>query len=59
MNFESDLTNIIKQQFSKVGIRYDDSMEIGCLISRYVEMQNRRIAPEPRRVHFLTSYTIL
>ena len=52
MNFESDLTNIIKQQFSKVGIRYDDSMEIGCLISRYFEMQNRRIAPEPRRVHF-------
>ena len=52
MNFESDLTNIVKQQFSKVGIRYDDSMEIGCLISRYFEMQNRRIAPEHRRVHF-------
>lgn len=51
MNFTSDLTGIIKQQFDKVGISYDDNMDVRDLTARYLEILNRRVVPIPRRVH--------
>ena len=52
MNFTSDLANIIKQQFDKVGISYDNSLGVCDLAARYLEMLNRRVVPTPRKVHF-------
>ena len=52
MNFTSDLTDIIKQQFDKVGISYDNSLDVHDLTARYLEMLNRRVIPTPRKVHF-------
>ena len=52
MNFESDLAQIIKQQFDEHNISYEDNMGIRSLVARYLEMLNRRITPFPRRVHF-------
>ena len=52
MNFTSDLADIIKQQFDKVGISYDNSLDVHDLTARYLEMLNRRVVPTPRKVHF-------
>ena len=52
MSFESDLVGIIKRQFDKLGIRYDRSIDSCSLAARYLEMLRRRIAPNPRTVHF-------
>ncbi len=52
MSFESDLADIVKQQFKKVGIRYDKTMNVRALTARYFEMLNRRITTIPRTVHF-------
>ena len=52
MSFESDLADIIKQQFNNVGIRYEDNVDVGFLSARYFEMLTRRITPNPRTVHF-------
>ena len=52
MNFESDLAQIIKQQFDEHNIFYEDNLDTNSLAARYLEMLNRRIAPIPRRVHF-------
>ena len=50
--FQADLAVIIKQQFDKAGICYDNDMDVRGLAARYLEMLNRRIVPTPRRVHF-------
>ena len=52
MTFESDLKDIIKQQFDEAGISYMDKMDSCSLVARYFEMLHRRIAPVPRKVHF-------
>lgn len=52
MNFESDLAHIIKQQFDKHNIFYEDNLDVRNLAARYLEMLNRRITPFPRSVHF-------
>ncbi len=52
MNFESDLAHIIKQQFDKHNIFYEDNLDVRSLAARYFEMLNRRITPLPRRVYF-------
>ena len=51
-NLQSDLALIIKQQFDKAGICYDNGMDVCGLAARYLEILNRRIVPTPRRVHF-------
>ena len=51
MNFISDLADIIKQQFEKAGISYDNRLDVRDLTARYLEMLNRRVIPTPRRVH--------
>lgn len=52
MNFESDLAQIIKQQFDEQKISYEDNVDVPSLAARYLEMLNRRITPLPRRVYF-------
>ena len=51
-NFESDLVDIIKHQFSMNGIRYENNGTARYFAARYLEMQARRIVPIPRKVHF-------
>ena len=51
MNFISDLADIIKQQFEKAGISYDNRLDVRDLTAHYLEMLNRRVVPTPRRVH--------
>ena len=51
MIFESDLAEIIRQQFKKACISHTSTMDVRGLASRYLEMLNRRIAPALRRVH--------
>ena len=52
MSFKSDLARIIKHQFDKVGVHYDNNIDVCSLAARYLEMLNRRVVPIPRRVHF-------
>ena len=52
MSLTSDLVDIIKCQFDKAGICYEDDMDVCDLAVRYLEMLNRRVVPIPRRVHF-------
>ena len=52
MSFKSDLADIVKQQFDKTGIRYDDNMDVCGLAACYLEMLNRRVVLIPRKVHF-------
>lgn len=58
MNFTSDLVDIIKQQFDQANISYDDNIDVHDLIdvhhlvTRYLEILNRRVVPTPRRVQF-------
>ena len=52
MSFTADLVDIIKHQFDKVGICYEDDMEVCDLASCYLQMLNRRVVPMPRQVHF-------
>ena len=51
MNFTSDLADIIKQQFDQANISYDDNIDVHDLVTRYLEILNRRLVPTPRRVH--------
>ena len=50
--FESDLKNIINQQFDEAGISYMEKIDAYSLVTRYFEMLHRRIAPIPRKVQF-------
>ena len=52
MNFESDLVEIIKHQFSMENTHYKDDGDTGYFAARYCEMRIRRIVPVPRMVHF-------
>jgi len=52
MNFESDLIDIIKKQFSIENIHYKLDGSAGYFASRYYEMRIRKIVPTPRIVHF-------
>ena len=52
MSFKSDLADIIKQQFVRVGIRCDNNIDLCSLVLRYFEMLNRRVNPISRKVHF-------
>ena len=52
MSFKSDLADIIKQQFVRVGIRYDNNIDLCSLVLRYLEMLNIRVDPISRKVHF-------
>ena len=52
MNLKSDLTKIIKQQFDRLEISYDDDQDVCNLAAHYLEMLNRRVVPSPRHVHF-------
>ncbi len=51
MSLESDLADIVKQQFKNVGIRYDKNMSVCNLTARYFEMLNSRITIIPRTVY--------
>ena len=50
MNFKRDLERIMKSQFDRLGIIYEDGLDIGRLATSYLEMVNRRIYPIPRKV---------
>lgn len=52
MDFESDLAQIIKQQFDEQKIFYEDNLSVSSLVAHYIEMLNRRITPICRDVHF-------
>ena len=52
VSFKSDLADIVKQQFDKTSICYDDNMDVCGLAACYLEMLNRRIVPIPREVYF-------
>ena len=52
MDFTSDLDRIIREQFDKHGVDYDERTGARDLAASYLEMLNRRIYPSPRRVHF-------
>ena len=52
MDFESDLAQIIKQQFDEQKILYKDNLSVSSLAARFLEMLHRRITPIPRDVHF-------
>lgn len=52
MDFESDLAQIIKQQFDEQDIFYEDNLSVSSFAARYIEMLNRRITPIRRDVHF-------
>ena len=52
MSFKSDLADIINQQFVRVGIRYDNNIDLCSLVLRYLEMLKMRVDPISRKVHF-------
>ena len=52
MNFESNLIEIIKHQFSTENICYEDNSDARYFAARYCEVCIRRIVPIPRIVHF-------
>ena len=52
VSFKSDLADIVKQQFDKTSICYDDNLDVCGLAACYLEMLNRRIVPIPREVYF-------
>ncbi|MDE3262506.1 MAG: hypothetical protein OYL41_11055 [Acidobacteriota bacterium] len=57
MDLTADLDRIIREQFDKSGVSYDQSLQVGDLAAIYFEMLNRRIYPRPRRVHFSKELT--
>ena len=52
MNFASDLEEILKSQFVKQGIKYNNGLDIGSLLTSYLEMMKRTVHPVPRKVLF-------
>jgi len=52
MDLTADLDRIIREQFDKSGVSYDESTQVRDLAASYFEMLNRRVDPRPRRVHF-------
>ncbi len=52
MNFESDFLDIIKSQLNTDNISYRKDGDASYFAARHCEIQIRKIAPVPRRVHF-------
>ena len=52
MTFKSDIERIVKEWLDQQAIRYDPGIDTETLVTRYLEMLNRRIEPKPREVHF-------
>ncbi len=52
MTFKSDIERIVREWLDQQAIRYDPGIDTETLVTRYLEMLNRRIEPKPREVHF-------